>query len=399
MLANLKLKGQKSETQIMKARFICYQFKFVMETSNLVRAEADNMEVSPGQISDINLLLANQACKCVSKLPFAEPRKAVPSTIMCVVLLQQFLCTSLSLQRREIHAFSETVFNCSQNPLVGFFNVNFNFGAKVKIVCKDSVTLKSEVVGEAPRWIALVASKWVHRRIVKKLSLWSSWTCAILVIFNGRKFVNVCFGLGLEARVLKNTERIRVFSRYCDSFSLRFLFVYDHLLIKDFCTSKLFSMSLFIHRTRTMEVGLSELIIGLLQFENFVDQCHKGLTARLLRRRQNVDPKVYTKYLIVFESKTREDNVGNDILRTQRCNQMSPSSRLPRPTLYENHVLQEARNMAATIRAVLSRRISLDGASLSTVLLSLISIAVQRICIAIDEKPHSEYDFKPSRKV
>ncbi|KAF3568772.1 hypothetical protein DY000_02019371 [Brassica cretica] len=136
-----------------------------------------------------------------------------------------------------------------------------------------------------PRWIALVASKWVHRRIVKKLSLWSSWTCAILVIFNGRKFVNVCFGLGLEARVLKNTERIRVFSRYCDSFSLRFLFVYDHLLIKDFCTSKLFSMSLFIHRTRTMEVGLSELIIGLLQFENFVDQCHKGLTARLLRYR------------------------------------------------------------------------------------------------------------------
>ena len=105
------------------------------------------------------------------------------------------------------------------------------------------------------------------------------------------------FGLGLEARVLKNTERscflpsprsqisivrswesgvlgflcrIRVFSRYCDSFSLRFLFVSDHLLIKDFCASKLFSMSLFIHRTRTMEVGLSELIIGLLQFENFV---------------------------------------------------------------------------------------------------------------------------------
>ena len=51
----------------------------------------------------------------------------VPSTIMCVVLLRQLLCTSVSLQRREIHAFSETVFNCSQNPLVGFFNVNVDF--------------------------------------------------------------------------------------------------------------------------------------------------------------------------------------------------------------------------------------------------------------------------------
>ncbi|KAL0751983.1 hypothetical protein Bca101_033986 [Brassica carinata] len=120
-----------------------------MEKSNLVRAEADYMEVSPGQISDINLPLVNQACKCVSKLPFAEPRTVVPSTIMCVVLLRQLLCTSVSLQRREIHAFSETVFNCSQNPLVGFFNVNVDFWAKVKIVCKDSVTLKSEVVGEA----------------------------------------------------------------------------------------------------------------------------------------------------------------------------------------------------------------------------------------------------------
>ncbi|CAN6865940.1 unnamed protein product, partial [Brassica oleracea var. botrytis] len=46
---------------------------------------------------------------------------------LCVVLLRQLLCTSVSLQRREIHAFSETVFNCSQNPLVGFFNVNFDF--------------------------------------------------------------------------------------------------------------------------------------------------------------------------------------------------------------------------------------------------------------------------------
>ena len=54
--------------------------------------------------------------------------EVVPSTIMYVVLFRQLLCTPLSLQRREIHAFSETVFNCSQNPLVGFFNVNFDFG-------------------------------------------------------------------------------------------------------------------------------------------------------------------------------------------------------------------------------------------------------------------------------
>ncbi|KAF3568771.1 hypothetical protein DY000_02019370 [Brassica cretica] len=122
MLANLKLKGQKSETQIMKARFICYQFKFVMETSNLVRAEADNMEVSPGQISDINLLLANQACKCVSKLPFAEPRKAVPSTIMC-----------------------------SPTPAISLhFTVTATSGNWVlQRQFQLCVTLKSEVVGEA----------------------------------------------------------------------------------------------------------------------------------------------------------------------------------------------------------------------------------------------------------
>ncbi|KAH0898523.1 hypothetical protein HID58_048091 [Brassica napus] len=41
------------------------------------------------------------------------------------VLLRQPLRTSL--QRREIHAYSETDFNCSQNPLVGFFNVDFDF--------------------------------------------------------------------------------------------------------------------------------------------------------------------------------------------------------------------------------------------------------------------------------
>ena len=45
--------------------------------------------------------------------------------------------------------------------------------------------------------------------------------------------------------------------------------------------------------------------------------------------------------------------------------------------------IQAATIRAALSTAVLSRRISLDGASLSTVLLSLISIAVQRICCFI----------------
>lgn len=49
--------------------------------------------------------------------------KAVPSTTLCVVLLRQPLCNSL--QHWEIHAFPKTGFNCSQNPLIGFFKVNF----------------------------------------------------------------------------------------------------------------------------------------------------------------------------------------------------------------------------------------------------------------------------------
>ncbi|KAF3597348.1 hypothetical protein DY000_02021534 [Brassica cretica] len=52
------------------------------------------------------------------------------------------------------------------------------------------------------------------------------------------------------------------------------------------------------------------------------DQCHHGVMARLLRRRQNVEPKIYTNYLIVIGSSIwGRNNVGNDILRTQRYNQ------------------------------------------------------------------------------
>ncbi|WZZ86755.1 hypothetical protein YC2023_115334 [Brassica napus] len=63
------------------------------------------------------------------KLAFADlyPSEDVPLTTLCVVLLRQPLRTSL--QCREIQTSSETVFNCSQNPSVGLFNVDFNFFA------------------------------------------------------------------------------------------------------------------------------------------------------------------------------------------------------------------------------------------------------------------------------
>nr|VDD45094.1 unnamed protein product [Brassica oleracea] len=44
---------------------------------------------------------------------------------MCVVLLRRSF--RISLQSREIEAFPETVFSCSQNPLICFFNVDFDF--------------------------------------------------------------------------------------------------------------------------------------------------------------------------------------------------------------------------------------------------------------------------------
>ena len=53
------------------------------------------------------------------------PSEAVLSTTLCVVLLRQPLRTSLHC--REIQASPETTFSCSQNPLIWFFNVDFDF--------------------------------------------------------------------------------------------------------------------------------------------------------------------------------------------------------------------------------------------------------------------------------
>ncbi|CAH8295607.1 unnamed protein product [Eruca vesicaria subsp. sativa] len=67
-------------------------------------------------------------CDLISVSPDStncNPSKAVPSTTLCVVLLRQPSCTSL--QGRKILISSKTVFNCSQNPLTGFFNVVFDF--------------------------------------------------------------------------------------------------------------------------------------------------------------------------------------------------------------------------------------------------------------------------------
>ena len=43
-----------------------------------------------------------------------------------------------------------------------------------------------------------------------------------------------------------------------------------------------------------------------------------------LRRRQNVDPKIYTKYFVVIENLIwgRKNDVGNDIFRKQRYTQI-----------------------------------------------------------------------------
>lgn len=47
------------------------------------------------------------------------------------------------------------------------------------------------------------------------------------------------------------------------------------------------------------------------------------LQLQLENRMLGVDPKIYTKCLIVFECKNWDKkDVGNDILKTQRCNQV-----------------------------------------------------------------------------
>ncbi|KAJ4917341.1 Uncharacterized protein Rs2_02891 [Raphanus sativus] len=67
----------------------------------------------------------NALCELGLSLSFiSSSAKAVPSMTLCVVLLRQPLRSSL--QHWEIYASSETVFNRSQNPLVGFFKVDFD---------------------------------------------------------------------------------------------------------------------------------------------------------------------------------------------------------------------------------------------------------------------------------
>lgn len=51
--------------------------------------------------------------------------ETVPCRRLCVFLLRKPLRTLL--QHREIHTSSENFINSTQNPLVGFFNVDFNF--------------------------------------------------------------------------------------------------------------------------------------------------------------------------------------------------------------------------------------------------------------------------------
>ncbi|KAL0742146.1 hypothetical protein Bca4012_083659 [Brassica carinata] len=72
-------------------------------------------------------LRLNQNALCEMLLDlcfFSTSIEAVPSTTLCVVLLRQPL--HMSQQYQEFHASSETVFDCSQNPLVGFFKVDFD---------------------------------------------------------------------------------------------------------------------------------------------------------------------------------------------------------------------------------------------------------------------------------
>lgn len=79
--------------------------------------------------------------------------EVVPSTTLCVVLLRQPL--RISLQYREFQTSSETVVNCSQNPLVGFFNVDFDFlaflqtqalGIQVKFFYGSLLSLATSII-------------------------------------------------------------------------------------------------------------------------------------------------------------------------------------------------------------------------------------------------------------
>ncbi|KAF2570083.1 hypothetical protein F2Q70_00001814 [Brassica cretica] len=89
------------------------------------------------------------------KLAFADlyPSEDVPLTTLCVVLLRQPLRTSL--QCREIQTSSETVFNCSQNPSIGLFNVDFDFfaflrtralGIQVKLLYGFLLSLATSII-------------------------------------------------------------------------------------------------------------------------------------------------------------------------------------------------------------------------------------------------------------
>ncbi|KAL0728345.1 hypothetical protein Bca4012_024438 [Brassica carinata] len=102
-----------------------------MEKKNLAGgAEADNMEMSPRQISDVNLPMARSyvpliAVLCVSLLPLAAMAAGTPFHIEGCVY-----CDTCRFGFETIAT-------------------KYIIGARVRIVCADRVTLKQEVVGEA----------------------------------------------------------------------------------------------------------------------------------------------------------------------------------------------------------------------------------------------------------